>query len=394
MFFKIIVASTTAAILGTGFMPAPVPIAPAPPRPHVMHAEHASHVVMEVPETVPFDTPSRAEQREMLRLLTLVSVRAHKGTYRTGKLAGSNVGGLYAAYWGHKGRVPSRLTVDWNKQLRLLWKRKAAIPGSATIVDVTGDMLVAEYERLDPERMSLREYQDIADAQAKLVYRNLDWKEVCATYFTDSEKHVDQKRCALLKRVARLVDGRVLMSYMMTELLPTSGNYGRAYVDFLLRNAGRRYVESIPALHDSYTSFGPFQFTAKAVYDMGYVPTVGGVTRVNRALPSSLRVPGSVSFFREDDHLRAAYLFAVSNFAVFIRRLDDRRFALFGRIAASHRQELAQFIATAHNKPETAYDAGEAWLRAKAGSAYRDHCPEASRRYAQKTIENYRALAL
>ncbi len=392
MFFKTIVGASLAAALGTGMLPVPAPGAPRP--------ERDTSVVMEIPKAVPFSDPSRsmkeerAAQQKTLKLLQLLPVRSHAGTYGTGKLANSNVGGLYALYWGRKGRVPARLAVDWNDQLRLLWKQKAAIPGSARIVTDTGNMLVAEYERLEPGLMSLSDYQDIADEQAELVYRNLDWKKVCATYFTDSEKRVDQKRCALEKRVAKLVNGHVLMSYMMAEICPTSGSYCRAYLDFLFQNAGRRYVESIPALHDSYTSFGPFQFTPKAVYDLGYVPTVGGVTRVNRALPGSLRVPGSVAYFRGNDHLRAAYLFAVSNFAVFIRRLDDSRLALFTRVAASHRKELAQFIATAHNKPETAYDAGAAWLRAKAGSAYRDHCPKASRRYAQKTIENYTALAL
>lgn len=348
--------------------------------------------------SMPVPAPQRARsdakyQRQSVNMLTsFVPSKPRWGTYDTGKLAGSTVSDLYAWYLGYKGTLPKKLTVDWSLQLHKLWAHKAAI-SKTSIATVTGDMLVAEYDRFDPERMSLGEYESAADAQARLMYRSLDWGQVGEMYFVTKNGSTDTRRLALLKRVAADIRGRTLVAYAMTELLPSSGNYSGAYLDFLLRHGGRRYVESLPAIHDQLTSYGPFQFTSKAVYDTGSV-AVGGASRVNRALPQRLRIPGSVTLFRGDQHLRAAYLFAISNLAVFIRKLDERHLATFERVASSKSLELAQFIATAHNKPAVAYSSGVKWLNAKAKPDYRASCPTVSRRYATKTFENFKALSL
>ncbi len=337
-------------------------------------------------------SPSHAYQAETVRLFRLIPTKEHSGVYATGKLAGSTVSDLYAAYIGKNGVLPENLRINWNDQLKRLWAHKFALTNNTPARD-TGTMLTAEYEHLDPERMSLSDYQAIAGRQASLVYRSLNWGAVAHDYFRDmTTKNVDERKLTLLKRVAKNIGGRTLIAYAMTELFPTSGNYSNAYMDFLLRNAGRRYVESLPALHDPLTSFGPFQFTAQAVYDVGTNDAVGGASRVNRALPPRLRIPGSVTLFRGDDHVRAASLFAISNLAVFIRRLDDRHVAMFERIADMRSLELAQFIATAHNKPEVAYASAKRWLDAKAGTTYQHSCPQVSRRYADKTEDNYQSL--
>lgn len=314
------------------------------------------------------------------------------GTYRMGRLAGTKATNLYAMYLGHEGVIPKRLTVNWNLQLEKLWARKTRI-SKRTVVRQTGDTLVVEYLTRDPGFMSLDQYQRIAGKEAKLAYQNLDWQKVGTFYFRDPKtKQVDERKLKLLKRVSKSIRGRTLTAYMMTELLPGSGAKGRAYLDFMLRHGGRRYVESIPAQYDRLTSFGPFQFTSHAVYDMGNVGKMGGASRVNRALPPSLRIPGSVSKLRGNQHLRAGYLFAVSNLAVFIKRLDARHIATFEKVAGSKEMDIAQFIATAHNKPEVAYKAGRRWLEAKAANDYRDACPEISRLYADKTTKNFHSL--
>lgn len=335
---------------------------------------------------------SVAFQKKSVTMLRSIPSQSRKGTYATGKLAGSTVSDLYALYIGRSGTLPKTLTIDWSLQLQNLWARKAAISKTG-IVKVTGDMLVAEYARLNPERMSIGQYESRAGTQAHLMYRSLDWGQVGEMYFVTKAGTTDTRKLALLKRVSAGISGRTLVAYNMTELFPSSGNYSGAYLDFLLRNAGLRYVESLPAIHDPLTSFGSFQFTSNAVYDTGSV-AIGGASRVNRALPKSLRIPGSVTLLRGDQHLRAAYLFAVSNLAVFIRRLDEKHLATFERVAGSKSLQLAQFIATAHNKPAVAYSSGTKWLTAKAKSEYRTSCPAVSRRYATKTFENFQALSL
>lgn len=352
-----------------------------------------STVRMQIPPATRM-TASHTDQSETVRMLRTVPVVPHAGTFATGSLAGSAAGNLYAWYIGQNGVIPRNLAVDWNRQINRVWNRKYAITKKVVAHD-TGAMLVAEYERMDPQRMSLGKYQAIAGAQAKLVCDSLDWAQVSRSYFYDwKTKSLDTVRATLLKRVCALVDGRMLISYGMTELFPTAGESGRGYLEFLLRNAGRRYVESIPALHDPLTSFGFFQFTSKAVYDVGDGGAIGGASKMSRALPKSLRLPGSVALLRGDQHFRAGKLFALHNIAVFLKRLDDRHLAAFERKARTQPSEIAQLIATAHNKPEVAYRAGLAWFNANSATSYQDGCPTASRLYAQKTHKNFLALAI
>ncbi len=332
-----------------------------------------------------------AYQARTIRLLRTIPDVSHTSVHGTGKLAGSSVSDLYAAYVGVTGKVPKSVRINWNLQLKSLWAHKFRITSKTAVRD-TGNMLVEEYNHLDPERMTLEQYQAIADTQSRIVYRSLNWAQVGKAYFYNGKtKSVDAQKLALLKRVTANIHGRTLVAYAMTELLPTSGSYGREYMDFLLRGGGRRYVESLPALHDKLTSFGPFQFTAQAVFDTGS-GAVGGASLMNRALPVGLRTPVSVTLFRGNDHLRAAELFAIANVAMFIRRLNPKHVGVFERIADSRTIELAQFIATAHNKPVVAYAAGVRWLDAKAGTTYQHGCPEVSRLYASKTEQNYRSL--
>jgi len=384
MFFKSIVGGALAAIVTVGSLPGPA-VSPA-------YAQGTQDVVLPVP-AAKRARPSHAFQAQTLKELRWLPSVPHRGTYATGALAGDSIGNLYAWYIGHSGKIPAKLAVDWNRQLAHLWERKRQM-SDTTVVRDTGTMLVAEYERLDPELMSLAHYQRIGDRQAKLVYRSLDWDQVGAFYFADKKaKKADVRKVALLKRITKHFDGQMLISYMGAELCPTSGRFCTTFLDFMLQHGGRRYVESIPALNDDLTSFGPFQFTANAVYDVGNVPTVGNASRVSRALPRKLRLPASMTLFRGDDHFRGAEVFAIANAAMLIRRLDGKQLATLASVADTRQIEWAQFIATAHNKPEAAYAAAERWLDAKARAGeYREGCSKASKLYAHKTFENYQAL--
>jgi hypothetical protein len=341
-----------------------------------------------VVQAVPKATKPKAGhtyQQESIRILKMLPVQQHQGVYDSGRLGGSNVSDLYALYiMEHGGLVPQKMKIDWNHQLTRPWARKFAITGDPMVRD-TGQMLVLEYSRLDPGRMTLEQYQAEAETQARLAYDSLNWEKVGKIYFTDPKTHViNERKLILLKRLANNIHGRTLVAYAMTEILPTSGEFGREYLDFLLRNAGRRYIESLPAIHDSLTSFGPFQFTWIGL---------SGTAHMNSALPASLRIPSKVTLLRGNMHLRAADLFATANLAMFIRRLDEKQIALFERLVQTRAIDLAQLIATAHNKPTVAYEAGERWLDAKAVPGYQQGCPKASKQYAEKTRANYRALA-
>ena len=306
--------------------------------------------------------------------------------YQTGPLAGRKAGDLYAAYLGYSGTViPTELKINWVKQLDALWTRKSNRRGVTPVAKQAHQSLVAEYASLDPGRTNLESYQKVAGEHAKTICAELDWNQVQRMY------RLNDREGALLKRVSCNMGGRVLLAYAMAELLPSAnGDLNRDYLDFLLQHGGRRYVESLPALHDDITSFGPLQFTHFAVYD---ADERRGASKVNTALPTQLRIPGSTLRLRGDDHLKAAYLFAVSNLADGIRGLNDRQLRTFEQVAGPRGVDVAQYVATAHNKPAVARQSLRRWLDNGAQSSYLVSCPRVSRLYATKTLKNYQALS-
>lgn len=307
--------------------------------------------------------------------------------YKTGKLSGRKAGDLYAAYLGYSGNtIPETLSIDWHAQLDKLWARKTNRKRVTHVARQARRELVAEYQSKDPGRITLESYQEIAGNQAKAICTELDWQYVADRYKLGARKG------ALLKRVSCQMGGRVMLAYAMAELLPSyDGALNREYLDFLLRHGGRRYVESLPAVHDDITSFGPVQFTENAIFDTAKEQR--GASRVNPGLPRRLRIPGSTLYLRENDHFRAAYLFGVSNLADAIRKLNPKQVATFERLAGPHGVTVAQFVAVAHNKPAVGRRALRRWLDSGGRRPFCEGCNSASRGYGKKTLNNYRALS-
>ena len=328
-------------------------------------------------------SPSVSQEVQPLR-----QTPAQTGVYQTGAIEGHLANDLYADFIGYKGRIPSEITVNWAKQLETLWDRKVDRRGSNAVVSQTRDLVVPEYARYDPGQMSLVEYQQNAARQADAIYENLDWTAVGKSYFKG-----DKRKLALLREAAKTVGGRSIVAYAMTELLPSRNNgaYNRDYLDFLLQHAGRRYVESLPALHDNITSFGPYQFTQFAVYDANGGPR--GASRMNRFLPKGQKIPGSTMMLRNDDHVKAAYLFGLDNLATLIRGLNKSQLRTFERVAPNKGLDIVQFIAVAHNKPAYAMPSARRWLDNGARTSFMESCPRVSQVYAMKTVANFRALS-
>ncbi len=324
-----------------------------------------------------------------MAVTTYRTTSSHAGCYSTGRLAGHRGSDLYADYIGLSSRndvIPSRLCVDWDKRLVALWTAKENNHGDSRTVIATARQLISEYRTKDPGRMPIRQYETDASEDAHLLQTHLDWQQLGQHY------RLTERKLKLLKQISSHIGGRSLVAYAMTELLPGryNGAFNRDYFDFLLRHGGRRFVESIPAIHDGITSFGPFQFTPFAIYDAhGHQ---NGASKANHSLPSNLRIPGSVMRLRSDDHAKAAYLFAVSNLADLIASLNERELKTLERVWRTSDVDLVEYIATAHNKPAFARDAGRKWLWDKARLPYLGSTRPTGRIYATKTKNNWRAL--
>lgn len=314
-----------------------------------------------------------------------------KGTYPTGVLAGRPANDLYSFYIGSDGgRLPKTIAIDWNDRLKLLWEQKIKRSKGNPVVVRASREVRHEYRTLNPGTMRLRDYRKIASDDAHRTYNSLNWEKVGRLYFTKAGK-VNQRKLKLFKAVAKTIDGRELMAYMMTELMPSmDGGFNRDFMSFLLRFGGRRYVESIPAIFDPKTSFGPYQFTEYALYDVNGVRR--GASVLNQALPANMKIPGSVIKLRGDLHIRAAYLFALDNIARLIKRLNDRQLATFERIYKKSARDLVQFIGVSHHAPGYAPKAALRWLDNGGRAAFAVSTAYRFKKYAQKTSVNYDAL--
>jgi len=304
---------------------------------------------------------------------------------RTGTLAGREFTDLYSAYTGIAGVVPEVVTIDFPGRLRALWERKARRSADNPVVAAAKRELLAEYETRDPARMRLPAYRAQVDRALREVRRDLDRSRAAGLLDLDHDERL------VAERIAAAWTPDDFLAYSLTELMPTDdGALNVDVLDFLLRNAGARYVYSIPALYDDRTSFGPYQFTSYALYDGPDGPR--GASVLSLALATRGRIPGSVIDLRGRDHHKAAYLFALVNLAGLVRGLPENARATLAKGWRSHRDELLQYIATSHHLPNLARRNATRWVSGGMRTPYVASCGPRLRQYAQKTKANRAAL--
>jgi len=276
--------------------------------------------------------------------------------YSTGRLAGRNVNNDFRLLMGNLPTdpkfkdpiyiIPPRLRVNFSEQLDILWNQKIEISEGSRVVPETAGAITTEYREGPASRLSLEAYIEQIDQSINGIKESKDfWNNVAHI------KGLNAREAELVESICRSFDGKDLMAYALTELMPSlsDGELNAGVMDFLLKNAGKEYVESIPARYDDKTSFGPYQFTDNAVY---HVEERRGASITNMALPSNQRIPGSVGKLRGDDHHKAAFLFAVDNIANLVKMASRiGKLDVLNQIWRSKHMELIQIIATAHHGP-------------------------------------------
>ncbi len=320
--------------------------------------------------------------------------------YETGKLAGTKFSDLYTQYTGIEGVVPPRVAIDFDQRLIDLWSKKSQRSGANEVVDTVGSQLVSEYQENDRQVMTLDSYLKEVSSAVTDIHDNINWEQVGRI------KNLQADELAVVKKIAQAIDQKDLVAYSLTELMPSAdGKVNVETLKFLLRTAGKRYVESIPALFDPKTSFGPYQFTEYALYDTGSEKR--GASIINQALPKDKKVPGSVAKLRGNDHHRAAYLFMIDNFCALVKRakrFEGKKSAPkkgkpkvqpFSMLTAHWREQKDQLVvyaATAHHMPAYAVDASMRWLSSDLKHNFEYSCHSHLKKYSEKTAANMRGL--
>ncbi len=288
---------------------------------------------------------------------------------------------LYARFLGiPDGPVPRQANIDFEKNLAHLWAGKIERTDSSDSTQANVERVLAYY-RANKNKMALKEFVRLADKEISLVKANIDWAKLCRI------ERLNGERCQILRAISKGIVGKDIIAYGMTEIFPSpDGALNVAFLDLLLRQAGAEYVDSLPAIHDGYLSFGFYQFTSFAIYDAS--DEKRGASIVNRAVTGSARIPGSVIALRNGDHHRAAFMFAVHNIATLLRIANVKEVKNLGKFHAKHQDEIVQFIAIAHHLPGPAIKGARHWMGSGMKKELQVSLKSPLRDYAHKTQGN------
>jgi hypothetical protein len=314
-----------------------------------------------------------------------VSPTPHRsGTFTAGALQGRLLGDLYAGYTGVKGSVPEKITVDPARQLDSLWRVKLKCNRSNVVAQKLHTSLMLDY-RANRTHITVDEFVAIAEKEVAIVNRHMDWQKLAMSY------RLNEAQIQTVRLLSGKISGIDLIAYGLTEIMPSAdGTLNVRVLEFLVRNYGPEFVYAIPARHDRYASFGFYQFTSLAVFDIG--TTMEGASKASRSLREE-RLPGSTVLIRGDLQHLAAYLFAIHNIAVLVKGLNTIQRSRINALPVSKHDDLIQFIAAAHNGPVHARSAAKRWLDNRMQLEYSVSVSvSAVRRYAEKTRANLNAL--
>lgn len=314
---------------------------------------------------------------------TLLAAHATPVEVQTDDLAGRkfNPVGLYAIWTGLENTIPKRATVDFRKQLVLAWALKCRRNACTDVARQASNTVPFRYPA-KPTRMNMVEYLRFIDKEVGRAFVDTDWELVRNEYGLTATEG------ATLRRMMRFIGARELVAYSLTELMPSisDGELNVEVLRFLLRYAGREYVELLPAVNDKYTSFGPYQFTHYALFDNG--EEARGASRANQTLKRG-KISGSVIKLKGPSHHRAAWLFALDNLAGIVKNSNKRELAALG-VLATKPAELVKVVACAHHAPTTCRRVASVWVAA--GAKGRFQMPGRVSVYVRKTQHNYDAL--
>lgn len=291
---------------------------------------------------------------------------------------------LYADLIGIQGQVPASAMISFEKNLGVMWNKKLNRKRGVTqpAEDAADGVLV--YYSKNQTKMTLQQYVEWINRDIERVKKSVDWVGFCGV-------RLKGERCKLLKAVAQKTLGIDLVAYGMTELFPSAnGTLNVHLMEVLLRNAGRQYLETIPAMHDKYASLGFWQFTQFAVYNAN--GEVRGASEVNLYIGKQYQIPGSVLKLRNEHHHRAAYMFALSNLKDLVKRMSNKEINNLFRGHEKHRDELVQFIAIAHHLPGPSFMGARRWAANNMKTELQISLGNSLRMYAKKTQANLLAL--
>ena len=341
--------------------------------------------------------PTTREERKNASLEAIKVAKeekaADKKTISLGPLAGRKLGDLYAKYLGlPSGLVPSHTDVSFDENLSKLFEQKINFErcnkkgickeSTETVLSKVPE-LYSSYLISDKKKMSFKNFVAVANQKVNSGKKSLDWDKLCKHY------KLTQEKCQVNKAIISNLQGKDLIAYGMTELLPSSeGKLNVEYMDVLLQNAGTEFIYNIPALGDGLTSIGFYQFTMYSIRKDD--ESTDGASIVNAFVKEGGdKIPDSVVNLRGHEHHTAAFYFAVHNLSRLVASLSPKGVTILKGKHGNYQDEMVMYIAAAHHAPEPAKNMTKAWIQKNMSksifAAYGKHRIAA---YAVKTKAN------
>ncbi len=328
-------------------------------------------------------------------------ITGNEREYQTGPLEGRKFGGMLSLVTGIYGEASSKAKVDFTRQMAIMWREKIKSSGHSPRVVQLGRKIIQEYTsvQLSPERSNVMGLLRDIDKVISNVQSSIDWIRVGQIRnVAEVEDGSRERRMKLIKNLSLSVKSEHMGAYLLTELMPTKeGELNVNILEYLLKNAGKKYLQGIPALFDKNykgNSFGPYQFTEFSVFDHPEADThdkLRGASVINRALKKD-RLPDDVATLRGDDHHKAAYLLLIYNITRLVKSLKTGQFLTLEKVWKGRESDLVQFAATAHHGDKEALLGARRWLDNGAKMDFWRSCNPAYTIYGMKTKINLTAL--
>jgi hypothetical protein len=327
------------------------------------------------------------------------------GEYRMGKLSGEKVGKLFSLYFGLKegDAIPEVLKIDFQKVLNTAYQKKVKLLEEKYEEDTAEiQKLHTHYQKFfareeaQQEKRSVSDLEKIGQEQVSALDTLVDWNKF---QNIPQYKNFSDNEVKLLRYLARVMNGKMLLAYSLTELMPSAENFTkniRVY-EFLAQN-DPRILLAWPSLGDSKKSAGPYQFTRGAV-GISKAGEKNGALIINQLLPPNEKIPAELeNLLSFSLQMRAAQLFVINNLAQLMFRIrkneakkNDRLLQLVSFLRSGNKEEMLSFVASAHNNPHDAITAFVSWLDADRRGQLGDFVEE-TEGYITKSQGNYQAL--
>ncbi len=307
-------------------------------------------------------------------------------TCKTGNLEGVALRSLFTQYTGIEEEAPEKVNINFYGRLELMWEKKKEISPDNPVVQEIASTILDEYKKKPHDTVSMKDYETIIADVLDETNSEISWDKIAEL------KNMNRGERKLAEKVVKLITAKDVVAYSLTELMPSAnGELNKNMLEFLLKNAGTRFLYSIPALGDRWTSFGPYQFTSFALHDIP--EDRRGASVINQALPKDIRIPGSMIKLRGEDHHRAAFLFMIDNICDLIKRSNDASgWKKLETNKEAMRKQIIIFCAVAHHLPSRAKTQAAEWLENGADDQLIDHLTDLTE-YARKTTANVEGLS-